>query len=442
MARAPVHTPLQVYQNNLLVGHFSKAPGGALSFRYDAAWLERELAFPISLSLPIQEAPYIGAPVAAVFDNLLPDSPKLLQLVARKVGATGTGAFELLAKIGRDCVGALQFLPADEPLSSTIPATVEGTEVSDLEIEALLKNLSNAPLGLGSPDREFRISVAGAQEKTALLRLDERWLKPHGVTPTTHILKTQMGKLPNGMDLTNSVENEYYCLKLLATFGLPVNHAEIMDFGKTRVLVVERFDRQRLANGRLIRLPQEDCCQALSIPPGLKYQSEGGPGMVDILNLLKSGDDPAADQAAFLKAQMLFWLIGATDGHAKNFSLFLGPSGRFRLTPFYDVLTAQPMVDRRKLRKQDLKLAMSVGDNRHYVIEYIRLRHFTQTAAQAKMPARLVTAAFDEISARADANFAALESQLPPGFPDHLHASVHKAFQKRLASARETGSKT
>ena len=55
-------------------------------------------------------------------------------------------------------------------------------------------------------------------------------LKPRGTTPTTHILKTQIGTLPNGMDLSNSVENEYYCLKLLNAFGLRVNAAEIKTF--------------------------------------------------------------------------------------------------------------------------------------------------------------------------------------------------------------------
>lgn len=435
MARTPVHAPLQVLQNNRLVGHFSKAPGGAISFRYDATWLERDQAFPISLALPLQESPHTGAPVAAVFDNLLPDSPELLRLVAGKVGASGTSAFELLARIGRDCVGALQFLPADEPLPSPASPTVEGAGVSNLEIETLLKNLSIAPLGLGSPDQEFRISIAGAQEKTALLRQGGHWLKPHGVTPTTHILKKQLGKLPNGMDLTSSVENEYYCLKLLAAFGLRVTQAEIIDFGKTRALVIERFDRLKLEDGRLIRLPQEDCCQALSIPPGLKYQHDGGPGMVEILHLLKSSDDPAADHASFLKAQMLFWLIGATDGHAKNFSLFLGPSGRFRLTPFYDVLTAQLLVDQRKLRRQDFKLAMSVGDNRHYLIERIRLRHFTQTVIKAGLPGSLAAKVFDEIATLTDHAFTTLEPQLPAAFPTNLHTSVQKAFRKRLASA-------
>src|SRR5207247_8200343 len=137
---------------------------------------------------------------------------------------------------------------------------INGEAISDQDVEKLLSNLVRAPLGLDL-DREFRISVAGAQQKTALLHYKGKWFKPHGTTPTTHILKTQIGTLPNGIDLSNSVENEYYCLKLMAAFGLPVNAAEIRVFGETKALVIERFDRKWTRDGRLLRIPQEDFCQ-------------------------------------------------------------------------------------------------------------------------------------------------------------------------------------
>jgi len=210
MPRKRQHTPLRVLMNNRHIGHFSKEVGGAVEFRYDENWLDWESAIPVSLSLPLREDAYRGAPVLAVFENLLPDSDALRRRVAEKVGAEGTDAYSLLAEIGRDCVGALQFLPEDADLGAGDTTRIDGTPVSDHEIEDLLKNLAQAPLGLGR-DEDFRISVAGAQEKTALLWHDGRWLKPRGTTPTTHLLKTQMGTLPNGLDLTLSVENEYYC---------------------------------------------------------------------------------------------------------------------------------------------------------------------------------------------------------------------------------------
>jgi serine/threonine-protein kinase HipA len=222
------------------------------------------------------------------------------------MGAEGIDAYSLLSRIGRDCVGALQFLPEDEQLQAN--AEIQGRVASDSEIERMLLNLAQTPLGLDR-ERDFRISIAGAQEKTALLHHKGRWWKPSGTTPTTHIFKKQMGTLPNGLDLSNSIENEFYCLSLLAAFGLPVNHAEISTFGKTKALLIERFDRRWTPDGRLLRLPQEDCCQALSVPPSRKYQNDGGPGIADILRLLKASDTPAEDQKRFLKAQVVFLLI-------------------------------------------------------------------------------------------------------------------------------------
>ncbi len=318
MARQRQYTPLRVYQNNRLVGQLLKEPSGAIEFLYDQSWLDRKNAYPVSLSLPLREDAYRGEPVAAVFENLLPDSEGLRRRVAEKVGAKGSDAYSLLAEIGRDCVGALQFIAGDDDVDIGDSATIDGKPVDDTAIEKLLTNLVQAPLGLERDD-DFRISVAGAQEKTALLWHKNKWHKPNGTTPTTHIFKTQIGELPNGIDLTNSVENEYYCLKLIEAFGLPVNAVEIHTFGKTKSLVIERFDRRWTKDGRLLRLPQEDCCQALSVPPTQKYESEGGPGIASIIGLLKGSDVPAEDMKVFFKVQILFWLIGATDGHAKNF---------------------------------------------------------------------------------------------------------------------------
>ncbi|MEI5681625.1 MULTISPECIES: type II toxin-antitoxin system HipA family toxin [unclassified Mesorhizobium] len=430
MARRRIYRPLRVYLNNRLVGHLNKETSGAIDFEYDQSWLEWEHAFPISLSLPMRESAFRGEPVVAVFENLLPDSDALRRRVAEKVGARGTDAYSMLAAIGHDCVGALQFISGDaEAIDAT--GTIKGEVVDDEAIDKLLRGLAQAPLGL-SRDDEFRISIAGAQEKTALLLYDGKWLKPHGTTATTHLFKTQIGTLPNGIDLSNSVENEFYCLKFIEAFGLPVNKAEIGTFGETKALVIERFDRRWTSDGRLLRLPQEDCCQALSVPPTLKYQSEGGPGMVAILDLLKGGDTPAEDQTAFIKAQILFWLIGATDGHAKNFSIYLGRGGTYQLTPFYDVLTAQPSLDSHQIQRKQMKLAMSVGNSRHYCIDQIHVRHFVQTGAEAGLPKALVPNAIEEIAASASDAIARIEKSLPKDFPAFIHGSITAAVTGRL----------
>lgn len=429
MARRSVRTPLNVFLNNRHVGRLTRQSSGAIDFTYDDSWLEWEHAIPVSLSLPLRKSRYLGDPVAAVFENLLPDSRPIRTRVAERVGAKGTDAFSLLSKIGRDCVGALQFMPVDD---IPPPATkVEGTPIGEDEIAAMIANLARAPLGIGEDD-DFRISIAGAQEKTALLRHEGAWLKPTGTTPTTHILKPQIGTLPNGIDLSNSVENEFYCLRLIGAFGLPTNEAEIATFGDSKVLVITRFDRRWTDDGRLLRLPQEDSCQALSVAPTNKYENEGGPGITSIAKLLMGSDNSQTDQLAFFKAQILFWLIGATDGHAKNFSIFLTPRSRYQLTPLYDILTAQPSLDTYQIRRNQFKLAMAIGNSRRYRIFDIHGRHFVETGRAAGLSSQLIGQAVDEVRASFDRAFSDVERQLPVHFPEAIHASLEAGARERL----------
>jgi serine/threonine-protein kinase HipA len=428
MARRKAHEPLRVLLNNRLVGQLAKDAGGAVSFRYDVSWLEWDNALPVSLSLPLREDAYRGAPVTAVFDNLLPDVDALRRRVAERVGADGIDAFSLLSVIGRDCVGALQFVP--DTIDVPAAGLIEGEPLDDDAIGHLLGNLAQAPLGL-TRDDPFRISVAGAQEKTALLRHEGRWLKPLGTTPTTHILKPRIGRLSGGIDLTHSVENEFYCLKLAAAFGLPAARADMADFGGVAALVIERFDRLSARDGRLLRLPQEDCCQALSVPPTRKYQADGGPTLVDVLNLLGGSDTPTEDRLTVFKAQIFFWLIGATDGHAKNVSIFLSPGGGYRLTPLYDILTAEPSLAAREIELKQMKLALSVGRRNHYRVADIQARHFLQTGEAAGLSAATVREALEEMRAATEPAFETVERALPPGFPEAIHTTVKSAALKR-----------
>lgn len=428
MARRSAHVPLNVFLNGRLVGILRRAATGAIDFRYAKEWLDWRETFPVSLSLPLREDRYVGAPVINVFDNLLPDNESIRKRIAARVGADGTDAYSMLSVLGHDCVGALQFLP--DGVDPGRPGAIDGKPVSDDEVAEIIDNLSAAPLGLDE-DEDFRISIAGAQEKTALLRQGGRWFKPVGTTATTHILKPQIGRLPNGIDLSNSVENEYLCLKLLDASGVPAARAEIADFGKRRTLIVERFDRLHARDGRLLRLPQEDCCQALSVPPTKKYQSDGGPGLREIIDLLKGSDSPEADIATFIRANLIFWLVGATDGHAKNFSIFLTPGGRYRLTPLYDVLTAQPSLDANQIPRKKFKLAMSVGRNRHYAIHDVTPRHFIQTAELAGVGRPAIKALFEDLAARAEPALAAVVAALPSGFPEELVESVTNALAHR-----------
>ena len=386
---------------------------------------------PISTSLPLREDRYGGDPVLAVLDNLLPDDLRVRRLVAERVKAEGSDAYSLLTKVGRDCVGAMQFLPEGQEPGPA--GALEGRPVDEFEIGARVRSLAKAPLGVYEDD-EFRISIAGAQEKTAFLYWKDEWHVPHRTTATTHIMKPRIGMLPNGVDLSQSVENEHLSLRLTAALGLPSASTRIADFDGERVLVVERFDRRWTRDERLLRLPQEDCCQALSVPPTLKYDVDGGPGMADILELLTGSDDPEVDRRMFIKAQMVLWLLGATDGHAKNFSIFLGPGGRFNLTPLYDVMSAQPAVDSGRLRRRQFKLALAVGDNRHYAMAEILPRHFVQTAVRQGVDSRLIHETCTELADTANASMATALESLADDFPADLIESITGGARERLGA--------
>jgi serine/threonine-protein kinase HipA len=432
MGRRPVARDLRVLVNGRSAGLYRRAASGAVSFSYDAEWLA-DIGIRLSLSLPLREGAQSGTSVISFFENLLPDNEALRRQIAERMQAGGTDPHTLLAAIGRDCVGALQFLPVDAEPGT--PFRIEGEEVGDAEIGSMLADLGRAPLGMEA-DAPFRISLAGAQEKTALLRWNGKWLRPFGLTPTTHIFKRPMGVLQSGIDMTDSVENEHLCARIAAAFGLPVAPTRMARFGDQKVLIIERFDRvidDRTAEPRILRQIQEDFLQACGLPSVLKYQSDGGPGISDGLRLVWSGTDPTRDAVTFLKAQILFWLIGATDGHAKNFSLFHSQSGH-RLTPLYDILSAAPALAAGRLRHNQFQMAMALGNRRHYRMDKILPHHFQQTVAQNPIPAALLTQAMTEIAAAGHTALAAATQELGTDFPDRVASPIIEMAQRRLAN--------
>ena len=419
---------LTVSMNGRTVGMLDRDTSGVVGFGYDPAWLDWQDAIPVSLSLPLHEGRKTGRSVADLFDNLLPDSVRIRRHLAERVGARGIDVFNLLDAVGGDCAGALRFLP--EGPDPGDPEPVEGKPISDTDIENILRGLGRAPLGSGA-ERGFRLSIAGAQDKTALLRREGQWEIPYGATPTTHILKPAIGQLPNGLDLTASVENEHFCLTFLSELGMPAARSEIALFGETRVLVVERFDRL-WSHGRLLRRPQEDLCQALNLPWTLKYQSDGGPGIRQVMDLLLASDQAEGDRSEFLKAQVVFWLLGAKDGHAKNFSIHLGSGGRFTLAPFYDVLSTQPNVDLNQIQPNEFKLAMAVGDNRHYRVNDIVPRHYYQTADKVGLSKATLDALFARLRSDVPMALQRTIAAMPPGFPVQIARSIAGGVTRRL----------
>lgn len=433
MARSSSKGTLVIWMNGERVGTWSQSSHAQQSLQYDPTWITQSNTRPLSLSLPFTPGnlPLKGDEVRHYFENLLPDSNAIRERLATKYRANSTDAYHLLQAIGRECVGAVQLLP--EGLAPENVYQIECEALSDVEIEKILSNVTRTgPLQARDEDEDFRISIAGAQEKTALLWHQKKWQRPLGATPTTHIFKLPLGLIANVGDLNNSVENEWLCAQILREYGLPVAECELAQFGTQRVLVVKRFDRKLSADKKWItRLPQEDFCQALGVSPLRKYEADGGPGIEGILKILENSNTRETDRNHFYSAQILFWMLAATDGHAKNFSLFLGAGGTYRLTPFYDVLSAWPyMVGKgAKLSKKKAKLAMAIrSKNAHYLIDEIQRRHWNEMARRCGLGLNAENL-IQELIERTPEVIKRVAASLPKDFPETISATVFEGLQ-------------
>lgn len=446
MGRKSHRRALNLWMNGALVGEWAIAPGGGSELTYAPEWLASHAYRPLSLSLPanFDGAPLRGEVVSNYFDNLLPDSDKIRRRLQQRFGTASQEAFDLLTAIGRDCVGAVQLLPIGVVPAGPHQVPLQLEPLDEAGIAHCLRQAvaGNVIQGLQDDADDFRISIAGAQEKTALTFYEGRWHRPSGVTPTTHIFKLPLG-LVGGMqaDMGDSVENEWLCGQILAEFGLQVANSEIAQFEDQRALVVERFDRTWSEAQRIwLRLPQEDMCQARGLPPHLKYEKDGGPGIVNIASLLQASMEQEQDVENFLKAQLIMWFLAATDGHAKNFSIRLLPGGRFRLTPLYDVLSAWPIVGHgsNQLPIEKVKMAMAQeGKNRHYRLREIQRRHFNATAQQCGLSKGRFDAVIDDVIANVPRVIDTVASRLPKGFPDRVFGPIAQGMMdgaKRLGA--------
>jgi serine/threonine-protein kinase HipA len=426
---------LNLWMNGLPVGSWETTRSGE-RLTYANEWIDDPQGRPLSLSLPFTPGnqPYRGQVVADYFDNLLPDSEPIRRRIAARYRTGSTAPFSLLAALGRDCVGALQLLPPEE--EPTDLTSIHGRELSDSEIAALLRGTTSAaPLGQHDPLEDLRLSIAGAQEKTALLRHRDRWLLPEGSTPTTHIFKLPLGLVGNmRADMRTSVENEWLCSQIVAAYGLPVARCEIARFDEQKVLIVERFDRRASSDATwIVRLPQEDMCQATGTSALHKYESDGGPGIEAIMEILAGSARAATDRRNFFATQLVFWLLAATDGHAKNFSIAHLPGNRFESTPLYDVLSAHPIIGSGagRLAAQKVKLAMAVrGKNVHYLLNQIQRRHWVAEGQRVGFAAADVNTLIDELTARTETVIDTVSSQLPADFPLDVADAVFDGMRR------------
>jgi serine/threonine-protein kinase HipA len=343
-----------------------------LLFQYDLRWLDSPGAIPLSISLPLSARDHASDTVEAFIWGLLPDNEFVLERWAKNFHVSARNPFALIANVGEDCAGAVQFVRPEKlrAFLSDRPSKVEW--LTESQVAERLRALRRDQAAWRMPRDTGRFSLAGAQAKTALLQRRGRWGVPSGRIPTTHILK------PPSEEFDGHAENEHFCLALARALRLPAARSEVHGFDGEAAIVIERYDRLSLEEDEIVRIHQEDMCQALGVMPTSKYQSEGGPGPAEITELLRRHSNrPHEDVETFVDALVFNWLIGGTDAHAKNYSLLHGSQGKARLAPLYDLASALPYdhLDERKL-----KLAMRIG--REYRLMSIGLRQWKKAESE------------------------------------------------------------
>jgi serine/threonine-protein kinase HipA len=422
------------------IGSLHCAPNARLRFVYaDKARTARN-AVPLSLSLPLARREHGHDAVDAFLWGLLPDNENVLSRWAREFHVSSRNPFALLAHVGQDCAGAVQIVPPDRVDEIEGPGPVRVDWLTESDVAERLRVLRSDETAWSRASDEGRFSLAGAQPKIALFHDGNRWGVPIGRTPTTHILKPPTGAFDG------QIENEHFCLRLARALRLPVAGSVIVRFEEETAIVVERYDRVRMTPamaasmaataaaeaaeaaarasdparaaeaaagaaeaaaraaglaelGRtqpVLRLHQEDMCQALGVRPQSKYQNEGGPSPERIADLLRDhSDKPRQDIDAFTDALLLNWLIAGSDGHAKNYSLLHGAGGSARLAPLYDLASALPYPS---LNTPRLKLAMKIGG--HYRVPDIGARELRKLAVGMKQDPDAVIERARELSAQ------------------------------------------
>jgi serine/threonine-protein kinase HipA len=419
-------THLIAFFDGLAMGTVTQARSGQLAFSYSQECLDSSAAYPLSISMPLAPEQYGHRKIEPFLWGLLPDNEIVLGQWARKFHVSPRNAFGLIANVGEDCAGAVQFVRPERLDAVRLGAPQEVQWLDEAAVADRLRALHQDQSAWRIPRDTGQFSLAGAQPKTALLLDNGRWGVPSGRLPTTHILKPPTG------EFDGHTENEHFCLQLARSFDLPAANSEIRRFEDQIAIIVERYDRIR--TGRTIRrVHQEDVCQALGLPPTKKYQSDGGPGVREIAGLLTTfSTAPAQDTNTFVGAIVFNWLIAGTDAHSKNYALLLGSESRVRLAPLYDLASALPYPGMRPI---GLKLAMKIGGE--YRLRNIAARHWRRLATEVRQnPEELLGKLRVAAEAMPDHVLQIQQLAKDDGL---VHPIVDRLSEKLIARAKECG---
>lgn len=407
---------LTVYLNSIKAGMLER-DGRRLTFSYSTDYLNLPGASPISRLLPLAPTVYGDEATRAFFSNLLPEGAVLTQ-VARQVGISQENVFGLLEAIGGDCAGAISVSASDNLPEST----GSYRPITEQELSDELDKLPSHPFLAG--EEGVRLSLAGAQNKLPVFFDGSNYYIPEGAKPSSHILKTAIEQLDN------TVINETFCMTLATQVGLPVPVAQVVSIGDKQVFMVERYDRKQPASGEIVRLHQEDFCQALGIPPELKYEKEGGPGFSDCFRLVDEwSDEPLLDAGNLLNWAIFNFIIGNADAHGKNLS-FLYNENLVRVAPFYDLISTAVY------SRLNNKFAMKMGGKSD--ARYLPPDTLGKFAVEIGIDIRTVRAAFIRLME----NIEIKSPQLLDEYRDRFGAlvilgEIAKVISYRIAKGRE-----
>lgn len=389
---------LNVYLYGNLTGTL-KLNSGSMLFNYSDVAKK-----PLSLSMPINSNKYTNKACEAFFGGLLPEGVDTIKSIVTAVGASSQSTFSLIEQIGVECAGAVIISKPEVSPDLRLNFEVRGKKLTDAELAEMLTNLPRRPLFI---DKEFRISLAGAQHKGALCMIDGNLVLPEPGVPTTHILKPSI----NHPDTPDTVENEFYCMRLSNLVGLKTPQVQYREAESVKYLLVTRFDRLEsagLTNNREVRrIHQEDFCQALGFLSSKKYETDGGPSLVTCFKLIDRMTYPAKDKIELLKRVIFNYVIGNKDAHSKNFSLLHHTNNTLELSPTYDVMSTVVYP------KVNTKLAMSIG--RESEINRIKAENWLRLCEKIDVsPANFKRISF-EIMAKVEAELPEIRSQMLEG---------------------------
>ncbi len=367
---------LDVYLGDQKVGRLWLDEKRRFVFEYDAAWVGKKGALPLSLHIPLRVETYPDDFSRPFFSNLLPEA-EIKRIIAQQLQISVSNDFAMLNRIGGECAGAVSVLPSGVAL-----AVKPGyRELKEEELHRIITDLPRRPLMAGLEG--IRLSLAGSQNKLPVYMEGNRIFIASGNAPSTHILK------PPIRELAGTVENEAFCLMLAQKLGLAVPPVVIRR-GLDQLFIIERYDRNRDKDGHVVRMHQEDFCQSLGFLPEQKYESEGGPSLKQCFALLQEKSiRPAADRMALLRWVIFNYLIGNADAHAKNLSMIFTNRGPC-LAPFYDLICTQVYPE--LVEKSAMRIG---GENRP---SWIRQKHWVKLGESVAIKSSLVLKTLKDMS--------------------------------------------